>query len=158
MTLTSPNVPELVVLGGPRAGRSYALPYGDYLLGRGGRSRVRIDHDDVSREHARVEVGPDGVVVHDLGSKNGVWVAGQRLRGPTPLQHDDSFSLGDLTLRIVHPASQVTRALARGGETTVTTHLRPPLEPEPEPGVLTLALPLVGVLVFGVLVVVMLLQ
>lgn len=153
---SSPSVPQLVEVDGPHAGRTYPLPYGDYVLGRAGRVGLRIDHDDVSRQHARLEVGADGVVVHDLGSKNGVWVGGQRLHTPVWLGHDDCFSLGELTLRIVHPGSQVIRALAMGGETTVTTHRRPP--PEPPLELRTLVLPLLGVLAFGALVAVMLLR
>lgn len=152
---TSPQTPQLVEVDGPHAGRAHALPYGEHLVGRSGRVAVRLDHEDVSRRHARLEVGPEGVVVHDLGSKNGVWTAGQRLARPMQLGHDERFSLGELTLRIVHPASQVTRALAAGGETTVTTDVRPS---PPRAELRSLLVPLCGVLVFGTLVVVMLLR
>lgn len=134
----------------------HPLPYGEHMVGRGGGHGVRLDHEDVSRRHAKVEVGVDGVVVHDLGSKNGVWVGGQRIEAPTALAHDDCFALGELTLRIIHPASQVTRALMMGGEVTVTTDLPLPEQPQPELG--SLVLPLLGVVVFGVLVVMMILQ
>lgn len=150
------QMPQLVEVDGPNAGRSHPLPYGDHVIGRGGRVSVQLDHDDVSRRHARLEVGPEGVVVHDLGSKNGVRVAGQRLHGPTPLGHDDRFSLGELELRIVHPASQVTRALAAGGEVTATTDRPPP--PEPGTDLRALVLPLLGVVVCGALVAAMLLR
>jgi S-DNA-T family DNA segregation ATPase FtsK/SpoIIIE len=157
--MPSSQMPQLVEVDGPHAGRAHPLPYGDHVLGRGGRAGVRLDHEDVSREHARVEVGPEGVVVHDLESKNGVWVAGQRMQAPASLGHDDRFSLGQLTLRIVHPGSQVTRALAAGGETTLTTDLPPP---EPRPDLRALVVPLLvpvfGVLVCGALVVAMLLR
>jgi Inner membrane component of T3SS, cytoplasmic domain len=155
MPVPSPQMPQLVEVDGPQAGRAHPLPYGDHVLGRGGRVGVHLDHEDVSRQHARLEVGPDGVMVHDLGSKNGVWVAGQRLQVPVPLGHDDCFALGELTLRIVHPASQVTRALAAGGETTITTD-RP--QPEPRPDLRVLVAPLLGLLLCGVLVAVMLLR
>lgn len=152
---TPSQIPLLVEVDGPHVGRAHPLPYGDHLVGRGGPVAVRLDHEDVSRRHARLEVGPDGVVVHDLGSKNGVWAAGQRLVRPVHLGHDECFSLGELTLRIVHPASQVTRALAAGGETTVTLDT-PPSTPGLD--LRSLLVPLVGVLVFGTLVVVMLLR
>ncbi|MCA9708306.1 MAG: hypothetical protein KDK70_20815, partial [Myxococcales bacterium] len=96
-----------------------------------------------------------GVLVHDLGSKNGVRVDGRRLSAPVRLGHDGCFSVGELTLRVVHPASQVTRALAAGGETTVTTDI-PPASPGLD--LRSLLVPLVGVLVFGTLVAVMLLR
>jgi S-DNA-T family DNA segregation ATPase FtsK/SpoIIIE len=149
------QIPQLVEVAGPHAGRLHPLPYGEHVIGRAGRVSVRLDHEDVSRRHARLEVSPDGVVVHDLGSKNGVRVAGERLRAPAVLGHDDGFWLGELELRIIHPASQVTRALAAGGEVTATTDVPPP---EPRPDLRGLLLPLVGVIVCGVLVAVMLLQ
>ncbi|MCX4241895.1 FHA domain-containing protein [Paraliomyxa miuraensis] len=149
-------MPQLVEVDGPRAGRTHALPYGVHVVGRGIGRGVRLDHEDVSRRHAKLEVTADGVRVHDLGSKNGVWVGGQRIGAPVMLVHDDRFSLGELTLQISHPASQVTRALAMGGETTATSHRPLPTEPEPEP--VSLVLPLLGVVVFGVLVVLMWLQ
>lgn len=153
---SSLQMPQLVEVGGPHAGRLHALPYGEHLVGRGGRVSVRIEHDDVSRQHARLEVGPDGVVVHDLGSKNGVRVAGERLQAPAMLGHDDRFALGELELRIIHPASLVTRALAAGGEVTLTTDRPPP--PAPRPDLRALVLPLFGIAVCGVLVAVMLLR
>jgi len=153
--LASSQVPQLVEVDGPNAGRSHPLPYGELLVGRAGRVDVRLDHVDVSRKHVRLEVGPEGVVVHDLGSKNGVWVDGQQITAPAALGHDDRVSLGDLTLRIIHPASQVTRALQAGGETTVTTH-RP--TPPPEVDLRSLWAPLLGVLLFGVLVAMMLVR
>jgi S-DNA-T family DNA segregation ATPase FtsK/SpoIIIE len=149
------QMPQLVELVGPHAGRVHALPYGSHVAGRGVMATVRLDHPDVSRRHARLEVDAEGVVVHDLGSKNGVWSEGQRVEQPVRLGHDDQFSLGELSLRVLHPAVLVTRALAAGGETTATTDL-PSSEPRMEPR--ALLVPLLGVLVFGVLVLVMLLR
>ncbi|MEM7155423.1 MAG: FHA domain-containing protein [Myxococcota bacterium] len=155
MSTPPPQTPQLVELDGPNAGRVHPLTYGSHQVGRGGRVSVRLDHDDVSRQHASIEVSAQGMLVQDAGSKNGVWSDGRRLEGPTMLVHDDRFSLGELNLRVIHPASQVTRALAAGGESTVTIN-RPP--PEPRPELRSLLIPLVGVVIFGTLVVVMLLR
>lgn len=155
MSETAPQIPQLVEIDGPRAGRYHPLPYGVHVVGRGGRASVRLDHGDVSREHAHLDVGPEGVTIRDADSKNGVWVEGQRLGEPRLLGHDERFSLGELSLRVIHPASQVTRALAAGGESTVTAdHLPAPVRP----GVRPLLVPMIGVLVFGVLVIAMLVQ
>lgn len=155
MSEPAPLMPQLVEVDGPNAGRAHLLPYGTHLVGRQGRVTVRLEHDDVSRHHARLEVTPEGVLVSDAGSKNGVWVGERRVDVPTLVLHDQVFRLGRLSLRLVHPASQVTRALAAGGEVTVTTDRRPS---RGNPGLRSLLLPLLGVLVCATLVAVMLLR
>lgn len=149
-------VPQLVETTGPSAGRVHELPYGDHVIGRGGNATVQVDHPDVSRRHARLEVGRDAVVVFDLGSKNGVSVQGKRVRDPVRLLHGQSLSIGELSLRLSHPASQVTRALVEAGETTVTTTQGG--RDTPSTRVPALWLPLLGIVVFGTLVLVMILQ
>lgn len=155
MTTPAPQMPQIVEIDGPHAGRVHPVAYGSHVVGRQGRVGVSLDHEDVSRRHAKLEVGPEGIWVSDAGSKNGVWTGGRRVHEPTLLVHDDVFQLGALSLRIVHPASHVTRALAAGGETTMTFDRRPPGEGT---GLRALALPLLGVLAFGTLAIVMLLR
>jgi len=43
---------------------------------------------------------PDGVAVRDLGSKNGTWVAGERIHGAVPLADGACFRLGSETVRV----------------------------------------------------------
>lgn len=111
-------------LCGADAGRVHVLEPGRHVVGRDASARVRLRGTDVSRRHARVVVAADGVVVEDLGSKNGVrWI-----RGGTPVEGGRSVSLGDggvfevgeIQLEISLPEARVAAALARVGETTVT--------------------------------------
>lgn len=155
--VTAPDLqtPQLVETSGAHVGRVHPVPYGEHLIGRDGQVGVRLDHEDISRRHARLRVSPEGATIEDLDSKNGVWVEGQRLREPRSLGHDERFSLGKLELRLSHPAAQVSRALAAGGETTLTSQrLRETSRPE----LRSLIVPLLGVVVFGTLVVVLLLR
>lgn len=149
-------VPQLVETTGPHAGRVHELPYGEQLIGRGNDAAVQLDHPDVSRRHARLRVGREGVTVFDLGSKNGLSVQGKRVRDPVRLMHGHTITIGDLVLRLSHPASQVTRALVEAGETTVTTtHTGPDTPSNRLPG---LWLPLLGIVVFGALAAALILQ
>lgn len=146
-------VPQLIEATGPHAGRVHELPYGNHVIGRGGDASILLDDKDVSRRHARIDVGPDGITIEDLGSKNGIYTRGKRITSPLMLGHGQSFSFGELTLTVSHPAAQVSRALAQAGETTVTTtrtHDRMHRDR------LSLLLPVLGVLVFGALVTAML--
>ena len=154
MTAPRSMVPQLVESSGTHAGRAHALPYGVHVLGRGADATVPLDHEDVSRRHAELEVGPDGVLVRDLGSKNGVRVDGTPIEEPRRIVHGQVISLGDLKLALVHPASQVSNVLAGAGETTMTTTSS---QDVPAATPLGLLLPLVGVAVFGGLVAAMLL-
>jgi len=43
-------------------------------------------------------VSRDGVVIEDLGSKNGTFVGGRRIDGPTPLTDGDEVRIGDVSL------------------------------------------------------------
>ncbi len=57
------------------------LPLGTSLLGRGDRSAIRVAHPSVSREHLRLHVGLDAVVVEDLESSGGTFIDRARLEG-----------------------------------------------------------------------------
>jgi S-DNA-T family DNA segregation ATPase FtsK/SpoIIIE len=147
-------VPLLVEATGPNAGRVHELVRGVNVIGRGTEATLQLDHPDVSRRHAQLDVGDNAVIVRDLGSKNGVMVEGRRLVDATVLAHGQTISFGELTLRLNHPAAQVTHALARAGETTVTATRTGQEQAAPGMG---LVLPIAGIVVFGGLVAAMLL-
>lgn len=147
-------IPHLVELSGKSSGRVHPLPYGDHVIGRASDASVRLDDNDVSRRHARLEVGPDGMVLHDLESKNGVVIDGARIEGPTALRDGQTFAFGDLTVRVSHPAARVAGVLAAAGEATATSTRTVTSDSVGYGG---LALPIIGVLAFGILVVAMLL-
>ena len=144
--------PRLVELVAPH--REHLLGEGEQILGRGTEATVVVDHEDVSRRHARVTVVDEGLVIEDLGSKNGVFVNGAPVREPTRATHGDRVSLGRVELELVHPRANVHDVLAGRGEATVTRVREDLAETREAPGLL---LPLLGVMVFGALVAVMLL-
>ncbi|MDI1430204.1 sigma 54-interacting transcriptional regulator [Polyangium sorediatum] len=66
------------------------------IVGRGPQADVRIQDPKLSHEHARFTLLDEGVLVEDLGSKNGTWRAGQWVQSTTlPLG-------GDVMLGMVH--------------------------------------------------------
>ena len=72
-----PPLLELHVLTGPAAGQVFPLAPGRHRIGRAVDQQVRLNDPDVSREHAELEVGPDGLRLRDLGSANGTTIAGR---------------------------------------------------------------------------------
>ena len=63
----------------------FQLGLGEHIIGRDECADVRLDAATVSRRHARLIVGPHGVRLEDLGSKNGTFRAAVRLTAPTPI-------------------------------------------------------------------------
>ncbi len=61
------------------------LPYGiedaPFVVGRIGAVGSLLPDDRLSRQHARIALSADGWVVQDLGSRNGTYVDGVRVRG-----------------------------------------------------------------------------
>ena len=64
------------------------------LIGRDAEAVVWIDDDSVSRRHARIVIGTDGATIEDLGSKNGTWIDGAKIRGPVRLADRDVVTVG----------------------------------------------------------------
>ena len=83
--------------------REIALDPGDNLVGRDRDAVVWIDDESVSRRHARISLGDEGVTIEDLGSKNGTYVDEKRIRAKTPLADRGVVKIGSasLTLRVL---------------------------------------------------------
>jgi len=79
-------------------GWSAFLVDGENLIGRGGDARIVTESVRVSRHHARILVSRDGIVIEDLGSKNGTFVGGRRIDGPTTLTNGDEVRIGDVSV------------------------------------------------------------
>lgn len=76
------------------------LKRGANLIGRDADAEVRLPFPLVSRRHARIDVGGDGASVVDLGSFNGTFVNGERVRrsAPTLLSPGDRIDVGPVRL------------------------------------------------------------
>jgi DNA-binding winged helix-turn-helix (wHTH) protein len=81
-------------------GETIRVPAGESVIGRDSGCAIRIDADSISRHHARIGVAGPDVSIEDLGSKNGTWVAGERIGGCVQLTDGTSFRLGSETVRL----------------------------------------------------------
>ncbi len=66
-------------------------------FGRTETASVPIDHELVSRQHARVWRRAADIVVEDLGSRNGTRVNGVRIAGLTRVSSGDEITVGPMT-------------------------------------------------------------
>jgi adenylate cyclase len=87
--------------------QSFELPEGRSLVvGRGLTSDIAIYDPTISRRHAEVTAGPDGVQVRDLGSSNGTCINGNRVETGR-LTPEDSITFGKVVFRLVGPGGPV---------------------------------------------------
>lgn len=72
------------------------------LVGRSARANFVIEHDSVSRNHARFVLRNGALCLEDLDSMNGTWVDGQRLEAnePVPLKPGGIVEIGKIRLRV----------------------------------------------------------
>ena len=92
------------------------LAPGEFVVGRSEDCSLSLDDAMVSRRHAAFRVTPSDVVLSDLGSRNGVIVNGQKLKGERYLEDGDRISIGkhELLFCVAHPDSKRNRGfLAR---------------------------------------------
>ena len=95
------------------------LSEGEFMIGRSASCQLSLDDPLVSRNHARLVVSPEAVVVEDLGSRNGIRVNGERVSGTRAMVHGDVLSVGSqkLTLLAKRENSTATQTAARAAPT-----------------------------------------
>jgi hypothetical protein len=93
-----------------RAARSYALRFGMREIrlksrittaGRSATADIPLVGELVSRRHATFSLTDDGVDVSDHGSRNGVFVNGERITSAYPLKSGDVIAIGDDSFTLI---------------------------------------------------------
>jgi two-component system cell cycle response regulator len=98
------RLPCLVVVRGLEPGKVIPVEAGERVVGRGRAAQIQLEDQGISRAHARLRVQGGRVSVEDLGSTNGVYCNGRKIRCAL-LRDGDCLQLGDclLTFRMNHP-------------------------------------------------------
>ena len=112
------ETPLLIAQGGPLKGQRWSLDK-VLLIGREATCDVVIPDRMVSRFHARLASTPEGILLEDLGSKNGTHRNGTPVTGQVLLQDGDSvqialiqqfiFLTSDATVPLVEPDEGIGR-------------------------------------------------
>ncbi len=106
---------KLLVVHGRPQGKTLLFPRGEFVFGRGVECHIRSTSDWVSRQHCLLRVGPEGVHLRDLGSRNGTLVNGARVQGERRLMSGDKLQVGGLVFQLeledAAPSSDVLPAL-----------------------------------------------
>ena len=75
--------------------QEFDVPPGETVLGRSPECHITIDDPLVSREHAKIILNGDVVILRDLGSRNGSKINGQPLVGEIELKDGDRIRIGN---------------------------------------------------------------
>lgn len=144
---------RLIVSDGQR--ERELLLVGTIVVGRDPACDISEDGDSLlSRRHSEFVAGPDGVIVRDLGSRNGTFVNGVKI-AEGPIRPGDVVHIGHLRLRYVEgdepvaaaraaaPAAGAVAAAGRSEDDEVTRIIQSvrPLPPAPAPAPVASAVP-----------------
>ena len=94
-------------ISGKYQGGEYPLPAtGELVIGRSSELGMVLIEDMVSRKHAKMTFGDAGITISDLGSTNGTFVNGEKVKTAT-LKEGDRVLIGTSILKLI-PVEHVT--------------------------------------------------
>lgn len=101
---------RLVCLNGPKAGAEYELVHDLTIVGRANDAHLLLEDQFASRHHAEVLHVDSAYQVRDLGSKNGVFVNGERLAANATawLSDGSEVQFASTRFRFYDPSATVT--------------------------------------------------
>jgi pSer/pThr/pTyr-binding forkhead associated (FHA) protein len=87
---------QLVVAGGSKAGQVIPIAGPKFIIGRADDCHLKPRSELISRYHCAVISEEGYVAIRDLGSKNGVYLNGERVSMEHELKNGDKLSIGPL--------------------------------------------------------------
>lgn len=91
----------LRALTGPKPGQIFPLKPGTNVVGRAPHCEVKLPSAGVSKEHAKIDVLGDKMILTDLESRNGTFVNGVQIRSQR-VQHGDKVAFHELIFEVYH--------------------------------------------------------
>ena len=91
----------------------YQLLEDDILIGRGAECDLTLEHQEISRRHARISRVGEEILLTDLGSSNGTFMDGQKIvpNVPATLSVGRFFEIGGFVLNLQIPGVQATKVI-----------------------------------------------
>ncbi len=110
--LEKPNTPEspvFIAQSGVLSGQRWSIDR-ELTIGRDPVCSLVIPDRQVSRIHARLSIAPDGILLEDLGSKNGTFTNGEQIIDPVILNDGDEIQVA-MVQTFVYLSSDATMPL-----------------------------------------------
>ncbi len=93
-------MPALIIQTGKRRGQKLVLPDVEIVMGRDDKCQIRLASSDVSRRHCAIRPSPEGMLVRDLGSRNGTLVNDVVIEEETLLDPGDILRVGPMLFQV----------------------------------------------------------
>jgi serine/threonine-protein kinase len=122
----------LTVSAGPYTGQTFTFDRPErFLIGRSNKAHFRLEPEQdkdlrVSRMHFLIEVNPPLARLHDLNSRNGTYVNGQRVTS-VELSNGDEIRAGQTVLRVAIAEKGLVQETVQGFNPILGTVARPAL-------------------------------
>lgn len=142
----APLAATVTVVAGRNRGLAIRVTDAPLIIGRSVEGQGRLADPEVSARHARMSAVTGGVSILDLGSTNGTFVNGRKIRVATIVNPGDVIWLGNNTLTV--QAGAAAEPYAAPPATTIR-QIKPTVAPAPmnavEPPVAPPTIPVTGV-------------
>jgi ABC-type multidrug transport system ATPase subunit/pSer/pThr/pTyr-binding forkhead associated (FHA) protein len=104
----SPSIAKLTIKSGASSGKVIELTQSELIIGRAAPATLVIENPEISRRHARLSFQQGRYILEDLGSSNGTFLNGQRLRDAQVLADGAEIQLGSqIKLSFSQPSGAV---------------------------------------------------
>lgn len=114
--MTTARPLALRFISGKFQGSEYALTdSGEMLVGRSGDVQIVLSEDMVSRRHARIAYDGQKITIEDLGSTNGTFVNGEKIKR-CDLKEGDRVLIGSSIFKVVYADQAAAGPRRRPGE------------------------------------------
>jgi predicted component of type VI protein secretion system len=110
---------EFIIQSGKHLGKRLGLTNPVTVIGRESDCHIRLQSDDVSRRHCELRKTDAGVVVCDLGSRNGTFVNELQIESEVVLNPGDQLRVGPMILQVPGKAPAGGSAGTRAQTATV---------------------------------------
>jgi pSer/pThr/pTyr-binding forkhead associated (FHA) protein len=122
--------PRLIEPGAsPGQTRQVLIGKDEFLIGRGADCDLRLRAAAVSRHHCLIRVRGPQVTLTDLGSSNGTYLNGQRVRSQATLKDGDELRVGDFRFLLeLDDQSGIDWGADSGADSSARTYRLPNLQ------------------------------